>query len=202
MDPFPATAEVARARGLATVSTIFPELRAGASGGERAAAEIEAARRAGYEEGVGVGRTLAERELAVPAQALVDAVEEVARFRAGLLDRYQRELLELAIGIARKVVQRELAENPEHWLGMIREAVKHALDREQIRIRVGGVLHRFLVERLPALRDLLEGVQELELVEDSTLAENGCVIETHSGDLDLTVDAQVGAIRAALMQAR
>src|SRR5262249_21331735 len=94
------------------------------------------------------------------------------------------------------VVQRELAEHPQHWLGMIREAVLAALDRETIRIRVGPVLHRYLLEELAQLRALLVDVKELDLVEDPALGESGCVIESRHGDLD--VDGQIGAIRVAL----
>jgi flagellar assembly protein FliH len=203
MDPFPAIVE--HGADVATVATVFPDFgtsasgRAGAASAASAAAD-EHARQRTYDEGCAAGRAAAEEEMRTPASALVAAVDEVARFRAGLLDRYQTELLELALGLVRKVVQRELAERPEHWLGMIREAVRHALDRERVRIRVGSVLHRFLVERLPELRALLEGVQELDLVEDVTLAEHGCVIESQYGDLDLGVDSQLGAIRAALVR--
>jgi flagellar assembly protein FliH len=199
MDPFPAIVE--HGADVATVATVFPDF--GARNGAAAAAsgvEDARARQRAYDEGYAAGHAAADEEIRTPASALVAAVDEVARFRAGLLDRYQTELLELALGIARKVVQRELAERPEHWLGMIREAVRHALDRERVRIRVGSVLHRFLVERLPELRALLEGVQELDLVEDVALAEHGCVIESQYGDLDLGVDSQLGAIRAALVR--
>jgi flagellar assembly protein FliH len=162
--------------------------------------EAQQAAAAAYADGVAAGRAAAATELVGQGEALVQALGELQRFRAGLLERYQGELLALALGIARKVVQRELAEHPEHWLGMIREAVRHALDRERIRIRVGSVLHRFLLEHLSTLRPMLEDVKELELVEDPTLAENGCMLESQYGDLDLGVDSQIGAIRAALSQ--
>ena len=45
---------------------------------------------------------------------------------------------------------------------------------------------------------MLDDVKELELVEDQTLAENGCILESQFGDLDLGIDSQIGAIRAAL----
>lgn len=155
---------------------------------------------AAYADGFDAGRAAAVAELMHDGEAFAKALDELKRFRAGLMERYQGELLALALGIARKVVQRELAENPEHWLGMIREAVRHALDRERIRIRVGPVLHKFLVERLPTLRPMLEDVKELELVEDGTLSESGCILESQFGDLDLGIDSQIGAIRAALSQ--
>ena len=160
--------------------------------------EVQQAAEAAYADGFDAGRTAAIAELVADGEAFTKALGELARFRAGLMDRYQSELLALALGIARKVVQRELAEHPEHWLGMIREAVRHALDREKIRIRVGPLLHRFLVEHLSTLRPMLDEVKELELVEDRALAENGCILESQYGDLDLGVDSQIGAIRAAL----
>src|ERR1051326_3286963 len=57
-------------------------------------------------------------------EALVKSLQELATFRARLRGRYERELLELALGVARKVVQQELAERPEIWLGMIRDPVR------------------------------------------------------------------------------
>ncbi len=172
----------------------------GATGADAPDAETQATQ-AAYGAGFAAGRAAALREGVVGATTLADAVEELARFRAGLLERYQRELLELALGVARKVVQRELAENPEHWLGMLREAVHMALDRESIRIRVGAILHRFLLEHLPELRARLDDVKQLELVEDTALGETGCVVESRYGDLDLGIDSQIGAIRATLMGA-
>ncbi len=159
---------------------------------------LTAAREAGRQEGLAAGRLAAESEFADGAAAFAAAVEEVARFRCVLTERYQRDLLELALGVAHKVVQRELAEHPEHWLGMIREAVLATLDRETIRIRVGPVLHHYLLEHLPRLRVLLEEVKELDLVEDVALGETGCVVESRYGDLDLGIDGQMTAIRAAL----
>ncbi|MBI3768930.1 MAG: hypothetical protein HY271_10615 [Deltaproteobacteria bacterium] len=198
-----------RVSGTVRAASVFPDFDARraaesppATGASSAAAAaqgvLEQARQEGHAVGFAAGKVAAEAELANAATAFAGAVEEVARFRAALLDRYERELLELALGVARKVVQRELADHPEHWLGMIREAVLATLDRETIRIRVGTVLHRYLLDHLPRLRSLLEDVKELDLVEDVALDETGCVIESRYGDLDLGVDDQMSAIRAAL----
>ena len=187
--------EAGRPAGAADAPPSVAEVAAAA-----AVDEAQRAAEAAYADGVAAGRAAAASDLLGEGEAFVHALDELNRFRAGLLERYQGELLSLALGIARKVVQRELAEHPEHWLGMIREAVRHALDREKIRIRVGPVLHHFLVERLPTLRPMLEEVKELELVEDATLSESGCIVESQFGDLDLGVDSQIGAIRAALTQ--
>src|SRR4051812_11039860 len=46
------------------------------------------------------------------AESFAKAIEELAAFRSRLRDRYERELLEVALGVARKVVQQELSERP------------------------------------------------------------------------------------------
>src|SRR5207245_4006023 len=95
-------------------------------------AELRRAFQAGYD----LGREEATGQLATVAESLVKSLEELAAFRGGLRDRYERELLELALGVARKIVQQELAERPEIWLGLIRAAGRRVVDRERIAVRV------------------------------------------------------------------
>src|SRR6266404_6293104 len=70
------------------------------------AEEIERAFGAGVER----GRAEARAELETIGASFTDSLRELAEFRARLKERYERELLELALGVARKVVQQELAE--------------------------------------------------------------------------------------------
>jgi len=162
---------------------------------------LDLEREAAYAAGFAAARASMEQELATNAAAFTGAMEEVARFRAGLLERYHRELLDLALEVARKVVERELDEHPEHWLQMIRDGVGRALEHETIRIRAGSILHRYLVNNLAELRAKLDDVKELDLVEVTSLPATGCVITTSSCDLDLGIDSQIGAIRVALTTA-
>ena len=151
------------------------------------AEEIERAFGAGVER----GRAEARAELETIGASFTDSLRELAEFRARLKERYERELLELALGVARKVVQQELAERPEIWLGMIRAAVKRAVDRERIALRVPPPLMAFLRGSLAALRALLQDVKDLELVEDPSLPAGGCVIESRFGEVDIGVETQL-----------
>src|SRR5437870_6444932 len=79
-------------------------------------AEIERAFGAGVER----GRAEARAALETIGASFTDSLRVLAEFRVRLKERYERELLELALGVARKVVQQELAEGPATWLGMMR----------------------------------------------------------------------------------
>ena len=161
------------------------------------AEEIERAFGAGVER----GRAEARAELETIGASFTDSLRELAEFRVRLKERYERELLELALGVARKVVQQELAERPEIWLGMIRAAVKRAVDRERIALRVPPPLMAFLRGSLAALRASLEDVKDLELVEDPSLPAGGCVIESRFGEVDIGVETQLERCERALVSA-
>ena len=160
----------------------------------------EAELQAAYERGVSDGRASARSELADLAAGFTRAVEEVARFQAHLAERYEQELLALAVEVAGKILRAELETDPEWWLGVIREAIHRAVDRERIRIRAGADLHEYLSQNLAKIRSSLEEVRELELLEDPSLAATGVVIETAYGDLDASIDSQLEAVRMALTE--
>jgi flagellar assembly protein FliH len=166
------------------------------SGGSSDAPADENARAfsAGYE----LGRQETRAEVEIVAESLVKSIEELAIFRAQLRRRYERELLELALGVARKVLRAEVRDRPEIWLGMIRDAVQQAVDREAVRIRVPAPIATFLSENLSVMRAQLDQVKEISIVEDPTVQEGGCVIETPFGELDVGIDSQIDAVECAL----
>jgi flagellar assembly protein FliH len=176
---------------------------AAASGPAAAAhtAEPTGDERQAFQAGYELGREEMRSQIESIGESFAKSLEELAAFRSRLRAHYERELLELALGVARKVVQRELAERPEIWLGMIRHAVRHAVDRERITVRVPARLLAFLKGALPELRASLEEVKEFELVEDPALGEGGCIIESRFGDIDIGLDTQFETTKRALLRA-
>ena len=152
---------------------------------------------AGYE----LGRNETRAELEVVAESFVRSLQELGAFRTRLRERYERELLSLALGVARKVVRAEVQARPEAWLTMIQDGIRRAVDREQIRIRVPAKLASFLTERLPDLRAQLDEVKSLELIEDASLADDGCIVETRLAELDLGLETQLTQVERGLTRA-
>jgi len=147
-----------------------------------------------FAEGYELGRQETEANLQAVAESLVKSIEGIETFRLQLRQRYERVLLELALDVARKVLHTELKSRPDTWLQMIREGLRGAVDREEVRIRVPTALAAFFRERLPEMRARLDEVKELVIVDDPTLQEGACVIETRFGELDLGIDSQVDQV--------
>lgn len=151
--------------------------------------------------GFAAGQAAARAELETVHATLAGALEDLAAFQRTLRARYERELLQVALGVARKVVGHELNERPEIWLGMIRAAVQRAVERERIVVRVPPALATLLRERFAALRAALDDVRELEIVEDPALPPGGCLVESRWGEVDIGIDSQLAAAEAALVRA-
>jgi flagellar assembly protein FliH len=160
----------------------------------RAAAAAEEAARIAHEQ----ERAELVARLESIGQSFVASLEELARFRREITARYERELLELSLGIARKIVQQEVSERPELWLGMLRTAVHHAVDREHIVVRVPATLAAFLREQAAPLRAALDGVKDVEVIEDAALVDGACILESRFGEVDLGIDTQLDAVARAL----
>jgi flagellar assembly protein FliH len=157
-------------------------------------ARVEEAFRAGLEP----GRAEAAARLEPVGRELAAAIDAVGRFHATVRARVEREVLALAVALARRIVREALEERPERWLGMIAAAVARLADRERLVLRVPPALAAWLRDAGPALRAAAEGVRDLEVVEDAGLPAGGCVVESRCGDVDLGVDVQCAAAAEAL----
>jgi len=151
---------------------------------------------AGYE----LGRQETRAQIEEIARELTRALEAVSEFSERIRSDYERELLSIALAVARKIVRTEVTERPETWLPMIREAVLQAVDRRQVSVRVSGKLATFLREQMSDIRTRLEEVKNIEVVEDPALAEGDCIIETRLADLDASIDSQVYQVARALTE--
>ena len=154
---------------------------------------------AGREHGVLEGRQ-AERE----AQAAVHAAAEIRR--AGELaelingfaqerDRYfhavEREVVELALAVAARILRREAQMDPLLLTGAVRVALGQLSHSTQVRLRVPGAELDLWTEAIAHMPNLA--------LKPTVLAGEGmrlgdCVIETELGSVDLGVRAQLGEI--------
>jgi flagellar biosynthesis/type III secretory pathway protein FliH len=157
----------------------------------------EEARRA-FDAGYALGAAEVRGQVEQVAESLAKALEEIAAFRAALEQRYGRELLGIALEVARRIVLAEVTEHPERWLAMVAAAVRRLVDRERIVVRVPPDLAAYLRASGPELRAALEEVKDVTVVEDAALGPGGCVVESRFGEVDLGVETQLATAAETL----
>lgn len=153
--------------------------------------EMEARAAAAYQKGLTAGESAATQKANArmePVFAGLNAViAELAntrrRFRAGA----EEATVALAIAIARRVLNRELATDPEAILGLVKAAFQKCDARETYRLRVFPADAQALHEH----RARLNIPPAVEIVADKALTRGSAVFETARGELDASVDTQL-----------
>lgn len=157
-------------------------------------AELEAigeqARREGHEQGLAEGRKAARVELERQLQQLRALCDALARPLADVDAAVERQLAELAMLVARGVLQTELRLHPEHLLKMVRKAIG-ALPAATASIDI--IVHP---KSAALLRDGLAEADERgwRIVEDTQLKPGDCRISGADSRIDASIETRLAAM--------
>jgi flagellar assembly protein FliH len=153
--------------------------------------KVEQARALGIKEGEAQAGARFERELAAQREAMAKALEDFAREREGYFCRVEAEVVKLAVGIARKILHREVQVDPLLLAGVVRVALEKMAAGTSARLRVHP-------DHVYAWHDFFANRQDRhpapELLGDATLGMGHCVLETALGTTELTLEAQLAEI--------
>jgi flagellar assembly protein FliH len=156
--------------------------------------DIEGRLRQARESGLREGRADAEREaihrIEDAEKRLARAVAELAGYRARLRREAERDVVLLAIGIAQRILHRQIATDQGALQGLVKSALESLELRELQKVRV----HTSQAAALEmALREI--GVPAgVEVIADAGLEPGGLVFETVRGSFDASVATQLGEI--------
>lgn len=152
--------------------------------------EQRARREARQELERGLGADL-ERRVALEHEAVLGALGSFEQERAQYFLHLEREVVQLVLGIVRKVLHREAQMDPL----LLAAAVRVALDQ----LAAGTQVDLFVpVSKMAQWEDLLRREPVLNspprLRTDPSLEPVGCRLETTTGTTDLTLESQLGEI--------
>jgi flagellar assembly protein FliH len=149
-----------------------------------------------FAQGLDEGRKAGRAEVAAQVERLEGMFYDLTKPFKELDDEVERELLALAMALARQIVRRELKADPTHIIGIIREAIA-ALPVAAREVRVH--LHP---EDAAVVRENLaptESERAWQIVEDPVMARGGCRVTTATSRIDARLETRLGAILSELM---
>jgi flagellar assembly protein FliH len=153
-------------------------------------AQAQAAYQQAYAAGEAAGIQRASERIEPAAAALNRMTQELTSLRPRFRADVEQDTVKLAIAIARRVLHRELATDPEAILGLVIAAFQKLDARETRRLRMcpadAAILHEY--------RARLDFPSGLEIVADASLQPGGVVFETSRGELDASVATQLAEI--------
>jgi flagellar assembly protein FliH len=149
-----------------------------------------------FEQGLGEGREAGRAQVQAQVEQLAGMFYDLAKPFEELDAEVERELLTLAMALARQIVRRELKADPTQIIGIIREAIL-ALPVAARDVRVH--LHP---EDAAVVRQNLaptENERAWGIIEDPVMARGGCRITTATSRIDARLETRLGAILSELL---
>ena len=167
---------------------------ADAAGGHAGEESLREAHQTGFREGEAAGRSAAQAELRPVLERLGSTIEELARLRPQLREQAERDLIRLAVAIARRILRRELTVDPEAIAGLVKAALDQLATEERVCVKVHP-------EHEAAVRACLANAgrsSAIEIATDPALERGSAIFETARGDLDASAEAQLAEIERGL----
>jgi flagellar assembly protein FliH len=144
------------------------------------------------------GRQCGQREAEAAASAKWQAalekaagsVVDAASFRGRLRREAEQDVIRLSVAMARRIVRRELAIDPEAMLGLVKTAVERLELRDVHRVRVRPED----AAAVTAYIQKIGGPARLEVIPDTALERGALLFETERGQLDASAETQLQEI--------
>ena len=147
-----------------------------------------------YQQGVAAGEATAQQRAGAMAAPVLEnfgaAVRALTDARKQARQEAEATMVQLALAIARRVLHREIATDPEAILGLVRSGFDRVNARELHRLRMSpGDAQVVLGNRAD-----LGLPPALEIISDGSLPPGSVIFETTRGELDLSAHTQLEEI--------
>jgi len=157
----------------------------------------------GKAEGIATGKKQAYDEEIAKLQeqwaALSTLVQTVDAAHQASVGRAEEEILPLALAIAEKVTRRAGRFDASVCEANLREAVRLATTKHELRIFVHSSQLYHAHEAVERLKEQWPTMKHVMLTADDTLAPGGCRVLTGGGEIDADLDRQLERIAADLV---
>jgi len=160
-------------------------------------ADLQAeAHKEAFEQGLEEGRSAGRAEVKAQVDRLAGMFYDLAKPFDALDAEVERELLTLAMALARQIVRRELKTDPTQIIGIIREAIAALpVATRDVRVHLHPEDAAVVKQHLAPT----ENERAWTIVEDPVMARGGCQVTTNTSRIDARLETRLGSILSELL---
>lgn len=148
----------------------------------------------GYEEG-----SQKERKKVVEMMAILEKiVKDLQVKKEAMLNEMKGKIVEIAIATAKKIIKKEIEEDSETVVRVVKEALKQIKQAQKITIKVNPQDWMKLKEVQPELLSSSLGEASVYIEKDEAIARGGSLLETDKGIIDARIEQQIEEVNKAL----
>lgn len=151
---------------------------------------LRQAQQRGFVEGEAAGRAKYEEALTSAHQEVARTVAGLSQMRGTIYREARKDLAELSIMIARRILHRELLVSPDVLQGVL-TVVLEKLDRQEVH---QVLVHPAMLDSITAELKRTAHHRGIKVVPDSSLDPGACVFKTSRGRIDAGIESQLAEI--------
>jgi len=164
--------------------------------------DVASLEKAAYQKGFLQGEKTAtensERKLESAMKHYAESISEIQGFRSSLYKQVEREVVKLALAVAKKIVHREVRIDTEIIQTLVRVALGHVSEKSAVTICLNPEDYAYLLERREDL-SRSEG-RDIAFLADKSIERGGCLIQTVCGDIDARVEEKFREVEQAFFE--
>ncbi len=149
-----------------------------------------------YAEGLSAGKAAGAAEIAAAVERLEGVLSALTKPLADVDDEVEQQIVQLSIQMLKQLFRREIHIEPEHVIGVVREALQLLpVSSRNVQVHLHPEDARLVVETLSQT----EGERAWSIVEDPLISRGGCRVSTDNSRLDATAEARLQAVVSSLL---
>lgn len=172
-----------------------PAIDGGGGQGYLTAGRLEALQKEAYNEafhkGHGDGLKAGEEEIRERVERFDELLSALARPFDILDEQIEKQLVDLSMTVVRQLFRREIAQNPTHVIGVVREAI------QLLPIACRSVQVHLHPDDAAIVRECLspaEGEPAWVIVEDPLTNKGGCQVTTENSQIDASAETRLNTL--------
>ena len=133
--------------------------------------------------------------------SLQEVLSQLNDIRKKTYQQIEREVVDLALAIARQIICQEVTLNRDIVACVAREALAKVEDPGRIKIKMNPSDLEFINKTRSQLNDLLQDIDNVTLEAEEKIQCGGCIIETDLGEIDARIERQLQAVQESFQDA-
>ena len=141
----------------------------------------------GFSDGHDKGFAEGIKEIEPVQITLQQALKELQKHKEALYLKMEKEVVLLSLAIAKKIIVHEPTVNPDMVVHVVNNALESVALHAPLKLRVNPSEVAYIREH----RDAIPVEGDITFIEDPSISQGGCLIESLSGDADARIEEQV-----------
>jgi flagellar assembly protein FliH len=148
----------------------------------------------GFTEGEKAGYEAGTKRIDPLITSFMQGLEQLKNIRRELHQAIEKEVVQLALSVAKKIVCHEVKTDEDTVICVAREALSRVENPGKIKIKLNPTDLHFIQNTKSQLSQFIENVDGIRFEAEDSIQSGGCVIETDMGDIDARIEKQFQAI--------